>query len=75
MQISKLRCQKETAWNVYHDEKYLTVLESYEMTTVKQLGKKGVLLCALENTQGSKSLRKMVDSRGKEGDTQNELVG
>lgn len=75
MQISKLRCQEETAWNVYHDEKYLTVLESYEMTTVKQLERKGTLLCVLENTQGNGSLRKMADSRGKEGDMQNELVG
>lgn len=45
------------------------------MTTVKQLEKKGALLCVLENTQGSMSLRKMADSRGKEGDMQNELVG
>lgn len=45
------------------------------MTTVKQLERKGTLLCVLENTQGDGSLRKMADSRGKEGDMQNELVG
>lgn len=74
MQISKLRCQEGTARNARHDEKYLTVLGTYEMSAIKQLERQGAPLCVFENKQGSKSLRKVADLRGRAGNIQDELA-